>query len=148
MKGSFSRSVPSFPIKTVLLFFTLLLPFLTSASSGNVPSVGPIRVEFIIFGLILAGVALFHHQTFRVAVAGVTVLLIFKTIFDPGFHFVEHVFGQQSMLDQLMDKSLRQGEWGILLNLLGLLLGFAILAKIFEESGVPEVLPKVLPNDW
>lgn len=49
---------------------------------------------------------------------------------------------------QLADKSMRQGEWGILLNLLGLLLGFGILAKIFEESGVPDILPKYLPNDW
>jgi Na+/H+ antiporter NhaD/arsenite permease-like protein len=61
---------------------------------------------------------------------------------------MEHVFGQNSMYEQLMNKDLRQGEWGIILNLLGLLLGFAILAKIFEESGVPEALPKFLPNDW
>ena len=31
---------------------------------------------------------------------------------------------------------------------MGLLLGFAILSKIFEESGVPDILPKYLPNDW
>jgi hypothetical protein len=47
-----------------------------------------------------------------------------------------------------MDKDLRQGEWGIILNLLGLLLGFAVLSKIFEESGVPDILPKYLPDDW
>ena len=35
-----------------------------------------------------------------------------------------------------------------MVNLLGLLLGFAILSKIFEESGVPDVLPRFLPNDW
>jgi Na+/H+ antiporter NhaD/arsenite permease-like protein len=28
------------------------------------------------------------------------------------------------------------------------LLGFAILSKIFEESGVPDVLPRFLPDDW
>jgi Na+/H+ antiporter NhaD/arsenite permease-like protein len=93
-------------------------------------------------------VALFHKQTFWVAVTGLTVLLIFKFIFDPGFHFIEHLIGETPMVEQIMDKSLRQGEWGIILNLLGLLLGFAILAKTFEESGVPEVLPKYLPNDW
>ena len=43
---------------------------------------------------------------------------------------------------------MRVGEWSILLNLLGLLLGFAILAKHFEESKVPEYLPDLLPNDW
>jgi Na+/H+ antiporter NhaD/arsenite permease-like protein len=134
--------------KTSLLIFLFMMPLVASASAGNVPSVGPVRVEFIIFGLILLGVALLHKQTFWVAVTGLTVLLIFKFVFDPGFHFMEHVFGQNSMHEQLMNKDLRQGEWGIILNLLGLLLGFAILAKIFEESGVPEALPKYLPNDW
>jgi Na+/H+ antiporter NhaD/arsenite permease-like protein len=134
--------------RTFLLIILLIVPIMASASAGKVPSVGPVRVEFIIFGLILLGVALLHKQTFWVAVTGLTVLLIFKFIFDPGFNFMEHVFGQNSMYEQLINKDLRQGEWGIILNLLGLLLGFAILAKIFEESGVPEVLPKFLPNDW
>ncbi len=98
--------------------------------------------------LSFSGVALFHKQTFWVAVIGLSVLLTFKLIFDPGFNLLEHVFGTTPMGEQLMDKELRQGEWGIILNLLGLLLGFAILSKIFEESGVPGTLPKFLPNDW
>jgi Na+/H+ antiporter NhaD/arsenite permease-like protein len=148
MKNKLSQ-ITSFVSKRVLLLILLVMtPLLASATDGKVPSVGPIRVEFIIFGLILLGVALLHKHTFWVAVVGLTVLLIFKFTFDPGFHFLEHIFGQNSMHDQLMDKGLRQGEWGIILNLLGLLLGFAILAKIFEESGVPEALPKFLPNDW
>ncbi len=134
--------------KVFLLLMLFLLPVMASASSGVVPSIGPVRIEFIIFALILFGVAIFHNQTFWVAVTGLTVLLLFKFIFDPGFHFMEHLFGETPFLEQLMDKGLRQGEWGIVLNLLGLLLGFAILAKVFEESGVPEALPKYLPNDW
>jgi Na+/H+ antiporter NhaD/arsenite permease-like protein len=47
-----------------------------------------------------------------------------------------------------MDKGLRQGEWGVMLNLLGLLLGFSILSKMFEESGAPDILPNFLPDDW
>ena len=31
---------------------------------------------------------------------------------------------------------------------MGLLLGFALLSKIFEESGVPDILPNYLPDDW
>jgi Na+/H+ antiporter NhaD/arsenite permease-like protein len=58
------------------------------------------------------------------------------------------MFGETPFIEQLQDKHLREGEWGILLNLLGLLLGFAILSKIFEESGVPDVLPRYLPGDW
>jgi Na+/H+ antiporter NhaD/arsenite permease-like protein len=148
MKNSFLLSAYSVSKKVFLLIILLLVPVVSSASTGKVPSIGPVRVEFILFGLILLGVALLHKQTFWVAVIGLTVLLIFKFVFDPGFHFMQHVFGQNTMYEQLMNKNLRQGEWGIILNLLGLLLGFAILAKIFEESGVPEALPKYLPNDW
>jgi Na+/H+ antiporter NhaD/arsenite permease-like protein len=134
--------------KLFFLLVILLAPVPLFAAGGEVPSIGPVRIEFIIFGLILLGVALFHKQTFWVAVTGLTVLLIFKLIFDPGFHLGSHFFGTTPFGEQIMDKDLRQGEWGIILNLLGLLLGFAILSKIFEESGVPDILPKYLPNDW
>lgn len=134
--------------KTFLLFSFLIISLTASASDGNVPSIGPVRVEFIIFGFILLGVALLHKQTFWVAVTGLTVLLLFKFVFDSGFNITEHMFGQTGMYEQLMNKDIRQGEWGIILNLLGLLLGFAILAKIFEESGIPEALPEFLPGNW
>ncbi len=134
--------------KLFIFSMVLLFPISLFATGGSVPAIGPVRVEFIIFGLVLLGVALFHDKTFWVAISGLTVLLIFKFIFDPGFHLGEHMFGENAFLDQVMDKHLRQGEWGIILNLAGLLLGFAILSKIFEESGVPEILPKYLPDDW
>jgi Na+/H+ antiporter NhaD/arsenite permease-like protein len=148
MINSFLEPTFKIPKKAILLILFFMVPLMASASVNKVPSIGPVRVEFVLFGLILIGVALLHKQTFWVAITGLTVLLIFKFAFDPGFHFMEHVFGQNPMHEQLMNKSLRQGEWGIILNLLGLLLGFAILAKIFEESGVPDALPKYLPNDW
>ncbi|OFX47176.1 MAG: citrate transporter [Bacteroidetes bacterium GWA2_30_7] len=107
-----------------------------------------IRIEFILFALVLLGVALFHHKTFYVAVTGLVVILSYKFIFDGGFQFVEHMIGSNPFFEQIIDKHTRQGEWSILLNLFGLLIGFAILAKIFEESGIPEILPKYLPNDW
>jgi Na+/H+ antiporter NhaD/arsenite permease-like protein len=132
----------------LILLLILLLPVSLYASDGKVPAIGPIRIEFIIFGLVLLGVAVFHRQTFRVAVIGLAVLLTFKLVFDPGFHLMEHLFGTTPICEQVMDRGLRQGEWGIILNLLGLLLGFAILSKIFEESGVPDVIPKYLPDDW
>jgi Citrate transporter len=134
--------------KLFLLITLFLVPLAASASTVKVPSVGPVRVEFIIFGLILLGVALFNKQTFLVAVAGLAVLMTFKIAFDPGFHFFEHLLGAAPFTEQIMDKGLRQGEWGVMLNLLGLLLGFSILSKIFEESGVPDILPNFLPDDW
>jgi Na+/H+ antiporter NhaD/arsenite permease-like protein len=136
-------------LKRLFLFAVVLLtPVCLFTAGGKAPSIGPVRVEFIIFGLILLGVALLHKQTFWVAVIGLSVLLIFKLVCDPGFHLFEHFFGTTPFGEQLLDKDLRQGEWGIILNLLGLLLGFALLSKIFEESGVPDILPKFLPNDW
>ncbi|NMC41294.1 MAG: citrate transporter [Bacteroidales bacterium] len=131
-----------------ILLILLLLPVAAFGSDGSVPSIGPVRVEFIIFGLILLGVALFHHKTLQVAVTGLVVLFIFKLIFDPGFHIHEHFIGHTPIGDQLLDKHMREGEWGILVNLAGLLLGFALLSRIFEESRVPEVLPRYLPDDW
>ncbi len=134
--------------KLFLSSLILYLPLSLFAAGGKIPAIGPVRFEFIIFGFVLLGVAFFHKHTFRVALIGLSVLLLFKIIFDPSFNFQEHFFGKNPFINQLMDKNLRQGEWGIILNLLGLLLGFSILSKIFEESGVPDVLPKYLPDDW
>jgi Na+/H+ antiporter NhaD/arsenite permease-like protein len=103
-----------------------------------IPSIGPVRVEFILFGLTLIGVALFHKKTMYVALTGLVAVLAFKFIFDPAFDLGHHILGSEH----------EEGEWRILLNLMGLLFGFGILAKHFEESKVPDVLPKFLPDDW
>jgi Na+/H+ antiporter NhaD/arsenite permease-like protein len=39
-------------------------------------------------------------------------------------------------------------EWVTLANLFCLLMGFALLARHFEKSHVPVILPKYLPDDW
>ena len=64
-----------FPGKNLKRLFLLAAVLFTPAcllasSGGTAPSIGPVRIEFIIFGLILLGVALFHKQTFWVAVIG------------------------------------------------------------------------------
>ena len=148
MKINFHSFIAGNIKKILTLTVILFSPLSLLAAGSSVPAIGPIRLEFIFFGLILLGVALFHKQTFWVAVIGLTILLTFKLVFDPGFHLMEHLFGNTPIGEQLMDKGFRQGEWGILVNLLGLLLGFAILSKLFEESGVPDILPKFLPDDW
>lgn len=137
-------------LKVALPFILLLfMPILLLASTGGTAhEIAGIRIEFILFGLTLFSVAIFHHKTFEVAVIGLFVIVLYKLIFTSGYPFQEHFLGENSLIDQLKDKHLRQGEWGILLNLLGLLLGFGVLAKIFEDSGVPDFLPKYLPDDW
>ncbi|MGD9492461.1 MAG: SLC13 family permease [Bacteroidales bacterium] len=134
----------------------LLLPVFTFASGGgassaDMPSVGGIRIEFFLFAATLLCVAIFHDHTFYVALTGLVVILSYKLIMDSGFNFLEHFIGNQEtnpFLEQITNKETRAGEWGIMLNLLGLLLGFAVLAKLFEESGVPDRLPNILPNNF
>ena len=64
-----------------MLALILFSPLSLFAAGGTVPSIGPVRVEFIIFGLILLGVALFHKQTFWVAVIGLDSFTDFQTCF-------------------------------------------------------------------
>jgi Na+/H+ antiporter NhaD/arsenite permease-like protein len=132
----------------IVAFVFLLVPFNVIAGTNVIPSIAGVRLEFILFALTLIGVAVFHNKTFWVAIIGLASVLIFKFIFDPDFHVGEHFFGNNNFISQIVGTDLRQGEWSTILNLLGLLLGFAILAKLFEESGIPDYLPKLLPDDW
>lgn len=139
---------PIFNSGYLILFAFILLPVISFAGNSFPPSSFGIRWEFILFAVILISVAIFHNKTFWVALIGLTILLIFKLIFDSEFDFGRHFLGNSPLLDQLINKDLRQGEWPILVNLFGLLLGFSILAKHFEGSGIPGVLPRFLPHDW
>jgi Na+/H+ antiporter NhaD/arsenite permease-like protein len=97
-----------------------------------------VPVDFVLFGLTLAGVALFHHHTLQVALIGLAAIVLYKLGFT-GFKTGPGLAGLgRHMLH----------EWVILANLLGLLLGFALLSNHFEESRVPAVLPRFLPDDW
>jgi len=117
-------------------------------SAQVIPTILGLRPEFLLFGLTLLGVALFHRYTLWVAIIGLISILTFKFVFDPAFNLPEHLFGQNAIADQILHKDMRVGEWSVLLNLFGLLIGFSLLAKHFEESKVPEVLPNLLPDDW
>ena len=107
-----------------------------------------IRPEFLLFALTLLGVALLHRYTLAVGLVGLASILLFKFIFLPEFNLAEHLFGHNAFSDQILHKEMRVGEWSVLLNLLGLLIGFALLSRHFEQSRLPEFLPKLLPDDW
>ena len=94
--------------------------------------------EFVLFALMLAGVAAFHHRTLEVALAGLGAILAYKLAFA-GIHGIPGFAGLAQHL---------AGEWVVLANLFGLLMGFALLSRHFEESRVPDVLPVLLPDDW
>jgi Na+/H+ antiporter NhaD/arsenite permease-like protein len=97
-----------------------------------------IPLDFVLFALTLLGVALFHHHTLRVAVTGMVVIAAYKLLFGD-FAGVPGLAGLAALLVH---------EWVTLGNLLGLLLGFALLADHFERSELTDLLPNVLPDDW
>jgi len=91
----------------------------------------PFAPEFLFFGLTLLGVMLFHKHTLGVALTGLAVITTYK-VFGLGFNFIDHLGHEAS----------------IILNLLGLLVGFELLADHFQRSEIPKLLPKWLPDDW
>jgi Na+/H+ antiporter NhaD/arsenite permease-like protein len=108
------------------------MSILSSVANFHVP------IEFVLFGLNLLGIAVFHRHTLGVSLAGLTAITLYKLFFT-GFRFGPGVAGLAESFAH---------EWVILTNLLGLLTGFALLADYFESSHLPAVLPKFLPHNW
>ena len=102
------------------------------------PAIFGIPIDFILFGLTLVCVAVFHQHTLRVALAGLSTVALYKILFT-GFKMGPGLVGFVSHVKQ---------EWVILTNLLCLLLGFAVLSRHFEKSHLTLLLPKYLPHDW
>lgn len=94
--------------------------------------------EFILFGLTLLCVAMFHRHTLLASAVGFASISLYKLIFT-GFNTGTGFTGFMLHLGH---------EWVLLVNLLCLLTGFALLARHFEKSHLPVVLPKYLPDDW
>jgi Na+/H+ antiporter NhaD/arsenite permease-like protein len=102
------------------------------------PAIFGVPVDFILFGLTLIGVALFHNRTLQVALTGLVVVTLYKLLFT-GFKTGSGLAGLAGHFAH---------EWVILANLLALLVGFALLSDHFEKSEVPLALPRILPDDW
>jgi len=97
-----------------------------------------IPVDFVLFGLTLLGVAVFHRKPLEVALAGLVAVALYKLLFT-GFRQGDGLTGLMLQLHH---------EWVILANLLLLLMGFAILSRHFENSRIPDAMPAFLPNGW
>ncbi len=121
-----------------ILSALLLLSPAVALAAGNLPTVAGIPVDFILFGLTLLGVALFHNATLYVALTGLVTISLYKIMFT-GFKTGLGVAGWFGHLGH---------EWVTIANLFCLLTGFALLARHFEKSHVPVILPKFLPEDW
>ncbi|NBO74655.1 MAG: citrate transporter [Gammaproteobacteria bacterium] len=101
-------------------------------------TIAGIPVEFLLFAATLIGVAVFHHHTLQTALCGLAAILVFK--------FSVAGFKQGAGLQGFALHM--QHEWVLLVNLLCLLVGFALLARHFEKSHLPAALPRILPHDW
>ena len=110
----------------------------SAAMHANPVMLGPVPVDFLLFAAILAGIAFFQDQTFRVAVGGLVVVALYKILFT-GFNQGAGIAGFGAHFVH---------EWVILANLFLLLMGFALLSKHFEDSHLPVEMPKILPDDW
>jgi Na+/H+ antiporter NhaD/arsenite permease-like protein len=94
--------------------------------------------EFLVFGATLVCVALFHRRALPIAAAGFLAVIVYKFLFT-GFAAGPGLGGLAAHFAH---------EWVILVNLFLLLVGFALLAAHFEESGLPREFPQWLPDDW
>lgn len=108
------------------------------AWAAEAPALFGIPVEFILFALTLLGVALLHRFTLPVALTGLVIISVYK-ILVTGFKTGTGLAGFAAHISH---------ESVILVNLLGLLLGFALLSRHFEDSRVPDMLPRFLPDGW
>ncbi|MGD8278855.1 MAG: citrate transporter, partial [Gemmatimonadota bacterium] len=109
-----------------------------TAASLVAPTLLGVRIEFILFGVTLLGVALFHDRTLQVAASGLAAIVLYKLLLTG--------FGEGTGIPGLLLHL--EHEWVILTNLLCLLIGFALLSRHFEDSRVPAMLPRYLPDNW
>jgi len=133
----------SLNLRTILVaaafVLTLALPAMAEGfERPPLPMVAGIPVDFILFAMTLIGVAIFHHYTLQVAATGLTVITLYNIFFSS----FKHGLGIAGFVNHLGH------EWVVVVNLFCLLTGFALLANHFEESELPKLLPKYLPDDW
>ena len=97
-----------------------------------------VLIDFLLFAATLACVAIFHRHTFSAALTGLGVITL-KKLVGTGFNEGPGLAGLLAHYEH---------EWVLLTNLFLLLVGFAFLARHFEESRVPDWMPAALPDNW
>jgi Na+/H+ antiporter NhaD/arsenite permease-like protein len=106
--------------------------------STTLPQIFGVPLDFLFFGATLIGIAMFHRHTLFVALAGLLIITLYKVL-ATGFPEGDGAGGLISHMNH---------EWVMLANLFGLLTGFTILARHFEQSRLPDLMPDYLPDDW
>jgi Na+/H+ antiporter NhaD/arsenite permease-like protein len=100
-----------------------------SAIATSGPIVFGIPLVFLLFGAVLVGVMVLHRRALEVALVGLALVVILRLGFSR-FDLAAHL----------------AHEWAKLVNLFGLLVGFALLADHVEASHLTGLLPRVLPR--
>ena len=102
------------------------------------PQILGVPLDFLFFAATLTGIALFHRHTLFVALAGLFSIILYKFLVT-GFRDGHGASGLIAHFGH---------EWVMLANLFGLLTGFAVLARHFEQSRLPDLMPDYLPDNW
>ena len=97
-----------------------------------------VLIDFLLFAVTLACVAIFHRHTLAAALIGLGAITL-KKLLDEGFAEGPGLAGLFAHFAH---------EWVLLANLFLLLVGFAVLARHFEASRVPDWMPAALPDNW
>ena len=93
------------------------------------PAVFGVPVAFLLFASVLVAVIVLHKRTLEVALVGLALILAVRLAFS-NLDLAAHL----------------AHEWAKLANLLGLMVGFTLLADHFEASRLPALLPRILPR--
>ena len=97
-----------------------------------------VLIDFLLFAVTLGCVAIFHRHTLAAALIGLSVITL-KKLLGTGFNEGAGLAGLYAHYAH---------EWVLITNLFLLLVGFALLARHFEASRVPDEMPAVLPDGW
>ncbi|MGE5565245.1 MAG: citrate transporter [Parcubacteria group bacterium] len=95
-------------------------------------------LEFVLFALVLVGVAVLHKRPLAVTLTGLVAILAYKLAIA-GFAAGPGLAGLSAHFAH---------EWVVLANLMLLLVGFALLSNHFEQSSIPDAVPSILPDNW
>ncbi len=97
-----------------------------------------VLIDFLLFAATLACVAIFHRHTLAAALIGLGAITA-KKLLGTGFNEGAGLAGLFAHFEH---------EWVLIANLFLLLVGFALLARHFEASRIPDWMPAALPDNW
>lgn len=121
-----------------LTLATVLVVLCAAAPGRASPALFGAPVEYLLFGMMLVGIAVLHQHARTVALVGLIVILAYEGLVS-GF---PTGYGAAALGRHI------EHEWVTFANLFLLLVGFEVLSNQFEQSNVPDHLPNLLPDNW